>query len=87
MSRYPMILRKKSRITGRKVIDISEECDRISEICKDIAETKQIPKPEARGERCKPSAEDLQATSCVARDDRDGCSRYRASKMSPVGTN
>ena len=24
----------------------------------------------------------LQATSCVARDDRDGCSRYRASKMS-----
>ena len=23
----------------------------------------------------------LQATSCVARDDRDGCSRYRAAKM------
>ena len=23
-------------------------------LCKDIAETKQIPKPEARGERCKP---------------------------------
>ena len=42
MSRFPMILRKKSRITGRKVIDISEECDRISEICKDIAETKRI---------------------------------------------
>ena len=26
-----------------------------------------------------------QATSCVARDDRDGCSRYRAAKMSPIG--
>ena len=25
----------------------------------------------------------LQATSSVAREDRDGCSRYRASKMSP----
>ena len=24
----------------------------------------------------------LQATSAVAREDRDGCSRYRASKMS-----
>lgn len=24
----------------------------------------------------------LQATSSVARDDRDGCSRYRAAKMS-----
>ena len=23
----------------------------------------------------------------VAREDRDGCSRYRASKMSPLGTN
>ena len=26
----------------------------------------------------------LQATSCVARDDRDGRSRYRAAKMSPL---
>ena len=26
--------------------------------------------------------QNLQATSSVARDDRDGCSRYRASKMS-----
>ena len=26
----------------------------------------------------------LQAISCVARDDRDGRSRYRAAKMSPV---
>ena len=26
--------------------------------------------------------ENLYATSCVARDDRDGCSRYRASKIS-----
>ncbi len=29
----------------------------------------------------------LQATSCVARDDRDGCSRYRASKMSALRMN
>ena len=29
--------------------------------------------------------ENLQATSCVARDDRDGCSRYRAAKISPFG--
>ena len=27
----------------------------------------------------------LQATSSVARDDRDGCSRYRAAKMSHNG--
>ena len=27
----------------------------------------------------------LYATSSVARDDRDGCSRYRASKMSCMG--
>ena len=27
----------------------------------------------------------LQAVSVVAREDRDGCSRYRASKMSPYG--
>ena len=31
--------------------------------------------------------QNLQAISSVARDDRDGCSRYRASKMSPLGTN
>ena len=41
----------------------------------------------ARGDRWEPSAENLQATSCVARDDRDGCSRYRVSKMSPTGDN
>ena len=29
----------------------------------------------------------LQAISCVARDDRDGCSRYRASKMSALRMN
>jgi len=29
-----------------------------------------------------PLVEALQAASCVARDDRDGRSRYRASKMS-----
>ena len=28
--------------------------------------------------------QNLQATSCVARDDRDGRSRYRASKMSSL---
>ena len=38
--------------------------------------------PSARGEWWKPLTDDLQATCRVAREDRDGCSRYRASKMS-----
>ena len=48
-----------------------------------MRKTKQICKPSARGEWWEPSAEDLRAISRVAREDRDGCSRYRASKMSP----
>ena len=39
-----MIPLKKSQRMGRKVIDISQECDRISGICKDIAETKRMGK-------------------------------------------
>ena len=35
-----------------------------------------------RGNGASPLAEALQATSCVVRDDRNGSSRYRASKMS-----
>ena len=35
-------------------------------------------------EPVKALTEPLQATSCVARDDRDGRSRYRVSKISPV---
>ena len=38
-------------------------------------------------ETVKALGEDLYATSCVARDDWDGCSRYRVSKMSPEGDN
>ena len=32
-------------------------------------------------------SQNLQAISCVAREDRDGSSRYRASKMSALRTN
>ena len=35
-----------------------------------------------RGKVEAPWWKDLQAASAVARDDRDGCSRYRAAKMS-----
>ncbi len=34
-----------------------------------------------------PKCVKLQATSSVARGDRDGCSRYRVSKISPKGDN
>ena len=34
-----------------------------------------------RGDGESPLRKPLQATFCVAREDRDGCSRYRASKM------
>ena len=37
-----------------------------------------------RGEGESPLTGTLQATFAVARDDRDGCSRYRASKMSAL---
>ena len=35
-----------------------------------------------RGFGVSPLVEILQAASCVARDDRDGCSRYSVSKIS-----
>ena len=41
----------------------------------------------SEGEQVQAPGVTLSATSCVARDDRDGCSRYRASKMSPMGIN
>ena len=77
----------KIRQISNKVIDNSNLCDKIQWICKDNAEIKRILKPSARGVRCKPSAEMPQATSCVAREDRDGCSRYRVSKMSAMRMN
>jgi len=43
--------------------------------------------PEREGDGESPLMVRLQATSCVAREDRDGCSRYRASKMSAKRTN
>ena len=46
------------------------------------AETKRIGSLQREGSGVSPLAKGLQATSCVARDDRDGCSRYRAAKMS-----
>ena len=51
-------------------------------ICKDIGETKHRHIAISERGRWKPSAKTLQAISFVARDDRDGRSRYRAAKMS-----
>lgn len=48
-----MTRRKKSRKTERKVIDISEECDIIREICKDFAETKRMMKTKSERELVK----------------------------------
>ena len=62
-------------------LDFFPFCDKISTIWKDIAETKRKRSPSARGKRCKPPDELPQAISRVARDDRDGRSRYRAAKM------
>ena len=42
---------------------------------------------QARGEGWEPLVENLYATSCVARDDRDGRSRYRAAKISAMRMN
>ena len=62
-------------------LDFFPFCDKISTIWKDIAETKRKRSPSVRGKRCKPPDELPQAISRVARDDRDGRSRYRAAKM------
>ena len=62
-------------------LDFFPFCDKIATIWKDIAETKRKCSPSARGRRCKPPDELPQAISRVARDDRDGRSRYRAAKM------
>ena len=87
MNRFPMPRLKKSRKNRWILIDFSVNCGRILWICKDIAETKRV--REIFSERGAVKALDFlpQATSSVARDDRDGCSRYRAAKMSPPGTN
>ena len=69
-----------------KVVDNSEFCGKILSICKDNAEAK--PMRWHFSERgpvqalCRMSVRHFQ----VARDDRDGCSRYRAAKI-PVPVN
>ena len=70
-----------------KNIDISILCGKIQKICKDYAETSQRKEPSERGDGVSPLFRNLSATSCVTRDDRGGCSRYRAAKMSPLGMN
>ena len=67
-----------------KIIDISLFCDRILSICKDYAETKRIGYSSARGEWWEPLGNTSAGHFRVARDDRDGRSRYRASKISHV---
>ena len=49
---------------------------------KTITEKKQSSCILARGDRCKPLCSRLRAASVVARENRDGRSRYRAAKMS-----
>ena len=66
------------------MVDKFLRCGKIAEICKNHAETKQIGSLQREGEWCKPLGGCLQATSCVARDDRDGSSRYRVAKMSDL---
>ena len=61
----------------RKKIDIFPSCAKIQRICKNFGETKQV--KSLRSER-----ETVKALRCffckplpfVAREDRDGCSRY-----------
>ena len=69
-----------------KVVDNSAFCGKIQSICKDNAETKPIIRYfSERGSvqaLCRMSVRHFQ----VARDDRDGCSRYRAAKI-PVSVN
>ncbi len=71
----------------QKIIDNFAVCGKIQWICKDIAETKQDARHTSEREPVKALGGPLQATSSVARDDRDGSSRYRASKMSGYRTN
>lgn len=65
-----------------KTVDKSTFCGRIFTICKGIAETKQsvgtTSEREAVKALCRTAASHFQA----AREDRDGCARYSASKMS-----
>ena len=68
-------------------IDNSSVCGKIQKICKNHAETKQFLSIFSEREPVRALEEILQATSCVARDDRDGCSRYRAAKISLSGMN
>ena len=55
--------------------------------CKGKAEKKKIPGTEARGEWCKPLVYESFSHFQAARDDRDGRSRYRASKIPALPVN
>ena len=70
-----------------KTIDNSLFYGKMYAICKDSAETKHRSFSSARGERCEPLVKPCASHFQVARDDRDGRSRYRAAKISPYGDN
>ena len=55
---------------------------KIMKICKDHKETKRDCHVQREREAVEALGLTLQAISFVAREDRDGCSRYRAAKMS-----
>ncbi len=65
-----------------KTIDKSPFCGKITKKCKGIAETKICIGFPARGEWCEPLMNGILGHFQAAREDRDGRSRYRASKIS-----
>ena len=70
------------------MIDIFRSCAKIQEICKDCAEVKQVVVlSRERGMVKTLKSRFLQAAFRVAREDRDGCSRYRASKLPALQVN
>ena len=56
-------------------------------ICKDYRQTKQKSTLRSERESVKALRNFLSATCLVAREDRDGCSRYRAAKMPAMQVN
>ena len=64
-----------------KNIDNFGVCGRINMICKSSAEERILAAPSERGDGEGPLRGPAFSHVQAARDDRDGCSRYRASKM------
>ena len=68
-------------IISAKTIDFLDIYGKISSICKCDAETKKSVFAQARGEWCEPLAKNSFSHFQAVREDRNGRSRYRATKM------